>query len=200
MQALASWANAMPSILSGATVFGAIVELSARRCVKAIGRYACGSSLVELVITLVVVGVLSAAAVSSIDASTKHNVTIEADQLRRALSHLQLIALNQGSRLKLTVSSTGYAVCAAATVTCNSAVAITDPATGSPFSRTLTNGASFVSGTGDYYFDSLGRPVVASTGATLLSTTTTLSINGVGRATAATVTVLPITGFAQTAY
>ena len=159
-----------------------------------------GATLVELVITLVVIGVLSAVAVANIDASAKHSVTVQADEFRRALSHLQLIAISQGSRLKLTVTSSGYSVCTAATSTCNAAGAITDTSTGSPFSKSLTDGALFTSGTGDYYFDGLGRPVAAATGATLVSTTSSFALNGVGRATAVTVTVLPITGFAQTAY
>ena len=163
-------------------------------------RHSEGVTLVELVITLVVIGVLSAVAVTNINASAKHSVTVQADEFRRALSHLQLMAISQGSRLKLTVTSSNYSVCLAATSPCNAAGAITDTATGNPFSQTLTDGASFTSGTGDYYFDGLGRPVTAATGTSLVSTTSSFALNGVGRATAVTVTVLPITGFAQTAY
>jgi hypothetical protein len=70
---------------------------------------------------------------------------------------------------------------------------------------TLTDGVRFLTGTGtsgpgNYYFDSLGRPVSTATTAALVTGTTTFSLNGVGRATAVDVTVLPITGFAQTNY
>ena len=163
-------------------------------------KLASGFSLIELTIVLVIVGILSAVAVTNIDTRAKHSATVQADEFRRALSHLQLLTISQGSRLKLTVTSSGYSVCAAATSPCNAAGAITDTATGSPFSDTLTDGVSFISGTGDYFFDSLGRPVAAATGATLVTTSSTFSLNGVGRATAVSVTVLPITGFAQTAY
>ena len=159
-----------------------------------------GATLIELVITMVVVGILSAVVVANLDASAKHSVTTQADEFRRALSHLQLLAMNQGSRLKLSVTSSAYSVCAAATSPCNASSAITDTATGNAFSTTLVDGASFISGTGDYFFDSLGRPVTAATGASLITATSTFALNGVGRATAVTVTVLPITGFAQTAY
>ena len=163
-------------------------------------RHCLGTTLIELIVTMVVVGILSAVVVANLDASAKHSATTQADEFRRALSHLQLLALNQGSRLKLSVTSSDYSVCAAVTTPCNASGAITDTATGNPFSTTLVDGASFISGTGDYYFDSLGRPVTAATGSSLISTTSTFALNGVGRTTAVTVTVLPITGFAQTAY
>ena len=173
---------------------------SSRRRALLLNKHAAGATIVELVITMVVVGILSAVVVANLDASAKHSVTTQADEFRRALSHLQLLAMNQGSRLKLSVTSSAYSVCAATTTPCNAAGAITDAATGSAFSTTLVDGASFISGTGDYYFDSLGRPVTTATGSSLVSTTSTFALNGVGRATAVTVTVLPITGFAQTAY
>jgi prepilin-type N-terminal cleavage/methylation domain-containing protein len=163
-------------------------------------RYESGVTLIELVITLVVIGVLSAVAVANIDARAKHSVTVQADEFRRALSHLQLMAISQGNRLKLTVTSSGYSVCSAVTTPCNAAGAMTDSATGSAFSVALSDGVSFVSGIGDYYFDNLGRPATAATGAGLVTATSSFGLNGVGRATAVTVTVLPITGFAQTAY
>ena len=163
-------------------------------------RRSGGFSFIELIVTLVMMGVVSAVAVINIRAQDQHSATVQADQFRRNLSHLQLLAISQGARLKLTVASTGYSVCLAATATCNAANSINDPATGSGFSVTLTDSVSFTVGTGDYYFHSLGRPVTAETGAALITGTTTFSLNGVGRATAVDVTVLPITGFAQTNY
>lgn len=164
-------------------------------------RKSCGGfTLVELVITIIVMGILSAVVLTNIGAKAQHSVTAQADEFRRALSHMQLLAISQGVRLKLSVVAAGYSVCTALTATCDAASAINDPATGAPFSVALTDGAAFTSGTGNYYFDSLGRPVSAATGAALVTGTTSFSLNGVGRATDVTVAVLPITGFAQTAY
>jgi len=163
-----------------------------------------GFTLIEFVIAIALIGIMSAVVLINLNTRNQHSVTTQADEFRRALSHMQLLAISQGARLKLTVTSTNYSVCAAATVTCNAASAILDPTMDNPasagrFSVALTDGASFTLGTGDYYFDSLGRPVAAAAGTTLKPGTTTFKLNGVGRATDVTVTVLPITGFAQTA-
>jgi prepilin-type N-terminal cleavage/methylation domain-containing protein len=163
-------------------------------------KHCGGFSLIELVVVIVMTGVLSAVAVISINAKAQHSATVQADQFRRDLSHLQLLAISQANRLKLTVASTGYSVCLAATVTCNLANAIANPATGAAFSVLLTDGVGFTGGTGDYYFDSLGRPVAGATGVALVADPILFSVNGVGRTTAVDITVLPITGFAQTDY
>lgn len=153
-----------------------------------------------MVIVIVIMGVLAAVATTTISAKAQHSVTLQADQFRRDISHLQMLAISQATRLKLTVTTTGYAVCEAATATCDAAGAITDPATGQPFSITLTDGAQFTGGTDSYYFDSMGRPASADTGSTLVSSTTDFTLNGVGRATAVKVEVTPVTGFAKTTY
>lgn len=170
---------------------------------KFAGNRARGFTLIELVIVIVILGILSAVVVTNIGAKAQHGVTTQADEFRRNLSHAQLLAISQGARLKLTVELGSYSVCLAATVTCNPTIgAIIDPATGLPFSVTLVDDAAFIAGAGpgDYYFDSLGRPVADSTTATLRTTTSTFKLNGAGRATEVTVTVLPITGFAQVVY
>lgn len=165
-----------------------------------------GFTLIELVIVIVAIGILSATAMIGIGARAQHSVTAQADQFRRALSHLQLLAISQGGRLQLKVEAGSYTVCDAAKLTCAWATkdddALADPATGEKFSIRLDDGAQFttIPGTGTYYFDSLGRPVQASTGAALVVGPTTFKLNGVGRTPAVTVTVLPITGFAQTTY
>lgn len=168
-----------------------------------------GFSLVELVIVIVVLGILSAVVITNIGAKTQHSVTTQADQFRRNLSHLQLLAISQGARLKLVVTPAtlptpdSYSVCLADVVTCDSSTALPDdPVSGGRFSVNLTDGVKFTDPAvaTPYYFDSLGRPVQDATGSALVSGTTTFKLNGVGRATPVTVTVLPITGFAQTNY
>ena len=145
-------------------------------------------------------GLMAAVATTTISAKAQHSVTVQADQFRRDISHLQMLAISQSRRLKLTVSATGYAVCAAATATCNAAGAISDPMTGQAFSVTLADGVQFTGGTGNYWFDSMGRPATAASGVALAGAVTNFTLNGVGRATAVTVAVTPVTGFARTTY
>lgn len=169
------------------------------------GFHSHGFSLVELIIVIVVLGILAATVVLSLGAKAQHSVTTQADQFRRNLSHLQLLAISQGVRLMLTVETNGYSVCNAVPVTANCNLAnptnaIDDPATGAKFSVALKDGVQFTSGTGSYYFDTLGRPVQAATGSLLVAGDTPFNLNGVSRPTAVTVTVLPITGFARTNY
>jgi len=165
-----------------------------------LGNLGRGFTLIELVIMIVLIGILSAVGVLNFNATGQHSVTVQADQLRRDLSHLQLLTISGRGRLRLTVTANSYSICAAATVTCNAARAIVDKSTGESFSTTLTDGATFISGSGNYYFDSLGRPVTNATSSTLLTTTSRFQLNGVSRNNPVTVSVLPITGFAQTSY
>lgn len=162
-----------------------------------------GFTVVELVITMVLIGILSAVVANRIGAKGQHSVNVQADLLRRNLSHLQLLAISESVRLNLTVVSGGYTVSSCSASDCTGTV--TDPATGAAFSVNVTanddgsaSGVTFTGGIGSYYFDSLGRPVSAATGATLLTGPSTFQLSGSGRAV--TVTVQPITGFASTSY
>ena len=164
------------------------------------GNPARGFTLIELVIMVVIIGTLSAVLVLNFNSQNMHSVTVQADELRRDLSHLQLLAISGQGRLQLTVTANSYAICAATVTTCNAASAIIDTSTGASFSTTLTDGATFTSGSGNYYFDSLGRPVTNATSGALLPSTSSFQLNGVSRDKPVTVTVLPITGFAKTVY
>lgn len=154
-----------------------------------------GFTLVELVIIIVVTGILAAVIVVNFSVKSQHSAVTQADELRRNLSRIQLLAISQGARLKLTVTSTGYSVTSCPTSACTGAVA--DQATGLPFTvGPLDDGVTITSGTGDYFFDSLGRPVLAATDATLSPAyTNPLTVNGNGNCI--DVTVLPVTGFAS---
>lgn len=151
-----------------------------------------GFTIVEFVIVMLIIGILSTVVALQFSAQGKHSVTVQADQFRRDLSHLQLIAISQSKRLKLSTASGGYTAAVCTTSACGATTALTDPVTGVPFSVTLTDGVALApAGTLD--FDSLGRP---QTGGSLVTATQTYTFSVTGRSVS--VTVLPITGFAQT--
>lgn len=170
-------------------------------------RKSSGFTLMELVITIVIISIMTAVVLMNIGAKAQHGVTTEADMFRRDLSHLQLLAISQGVRLQMTVTSGGYTVTSCSTINSgngNCTGAFTDPATGVGFSVTLTDAhfttGTGISGPGNYWLDSLGRPVSAATGATLLSNATVFKLSDGSSSRCVTVTVRPITGFATTDY
>lgn len=158
-----------------------------------------GFTLVELVIVMVLIGILSTTVVTSINAQAQHSVTTQADTLRRNLSHIQLLAISQSTRLRLTVASNGasYTVSACTTPSCSTTTAFTDPATGLNFSVALTNGVTLSPAGNTLDFDSLGRP---QSGGSLISANPARTYTLCGSGRNVTVSVLPITGFAQTSY
>jgi prepilin-type N-terminal cleavage/methylation domain-containing protein len=156
-----------------------------------------GFTLIELVITMVMMGILSAVVVTDISARAQHSVTTQADQFRRNLSHLQLLAISRGARLRLTVAAGGasYSVATCATSACTTRSALVDPETGVNFSVVLTDSVTLSPAGNILDFDSLGRP---QSGGSLITATRSYTLTGSGRN--ASVTVLPVTGFAQTSY
>ena len=155
-----------------------------------------GFTLIELVITMVMMGILSAVVVTDISARAQHSVTTQADQFRRNLSHLQLLAISRGARLRLTVAAggAGYSVATCATSACTTRSALVDPETGANFSVVL-DGVTLSPAGNILDFDSLGRP---QSGGSLITATRSYTLTGSGRSVS--VTVLPVTGFAQTSY
>lgn len=154
-----------------------------------------GFTLVELIIAIILIGILSAIVITNISAKAQHSVITQADELRRNLSHIQLLAISQGKRLQLSVNLGGYTVYECPDTACtNPSIVTTDPATGQPFVVTLTDGVAFTSDS-TLDFDNLGRP---QSGGSLITATRSFTLSGSGRNVS--VTVLPITGFAQTAY
>ena len=163
-----------------------------------------GFSLLELAAVLAVVSILAAVVFLRLDALTERGATVRADELRRNLAHVQQLALGWGVSLRLTVvAANSYSVtCRTASPNCGAgAVGDTavDPATGDPFTVTLTDSVTLgpVGNTVD--FDSLGRPREPTTGILSASNPArTYTLTGGSRT--ATVTLLPITGFAATSY
>lgn len=74
---------------------------------------------------------------------------------------------------------------------------LVDPATGLNFSVALTDGVTLSPANDTLDFDSLGRP---QSGGSLIATIPARSYTLIGSGRSVSVTVLPITGFAQTIY
>lgn len=158
-----------------------------------------GFTLIEFIAVTLMIGILSAAVMTSMQAGFRQSVTTQADQFRRNLSHIQLLAISRGSRLRLTVNAAGtnYTVVSCDTSACSTTSAVTDPATGRNFSMNLSDGVTLSPTSNTLDFDSLGRP---QAGGSLITTVParTYTLSGNGRSVQ--VTLLPITGFAQTTY
>ena len=140
-----------------------------------------GFTLLELVTVLLLLAILST---SVFLRWSPGSVTLnaQADQLAATLRHAQALALAQGRGLGLTIqSANAYAI------TDGTAV-ITDPQ-GVRQAFTLANGAT-LSGN-DLRFDSLGRPIDASSNLIATARSWTLGADG----STATVRVEPVTGF-----
>ena len=141
---------------------------------------------------MVVIGILSAAAAIWLTARTAHSATVQADQFRRNLSHIQLLAISTGARLRLTVASDSYTVTSCPTPSCSPTNPVTDPASGQNFSVSLTDGVTLSGTTLD--FDSLGRPQLNGN---WITSNTTYTLSGSG--TCVDISVRPLTGFASAA-
>jgi MSHA pilin protein MshC len=156
-----------------------------------------GLTLVELVLVMVLISGVSAVVVTQISSYTKHKALVQADQLRRDVAHMQLLAISQSARMRLTVSGgSSYSVTyqACPTGTCTVGNTVTDPATAQAFTVTASTNVTISPTTATLEFDSLGRPL--SSGA-LSTASQNLVVTGASRS--ATVTVAPLTGFATLA-
>ncbi len=149
-----------------------------------------GFTVVELVVVLVIAAVLAAVAAPRWNA-TGATAPYQGELLGRSIRHMQVLAMTWGHTLLLTPVSGGYSVsCASgASPPCNSGAPVVDPASGAPFSVSLSYGVT-LAGT-PLYLDSLGRPVSAA--GALLATNSVYTLS-TGTQTWS-VTVAPITGF-----
>ncbi len=154
-----------------------------------------GFSLMELVITLVIVTTLGVV-VMTVYRPTDVTVRYQAEELRAAIRHTQMLAMAWGVTLRLRATANSYSVTCdtSTTAPCPGSVstAITDPATGNPLSVTLGTGLALAAPATDLRVDALGRPRDASA---LLSLDSTYAVSASGGPTS-TVTVKPLTGFA----
>jgi prepilin-type N-terminal cleavage/methylation domain-containing protein len=172
-------------------------------------RYRCrsakGMTFVELIIVIVVVSILGAVVVVSLSSKSTYAVATQADQMRRDISHLQILATSWRVPLRLTTAYDSGVAQYYYKVTCQAAQSGTpcanatpgttvpvDPATGLTFQIYLTDGVSLTQPT-TLDFDSVGRP---SSGSNLVTTDQDyqLSLSG----TTVHVYVRAITGYAET--
>lgn len=146
-----------------------------------------GFTAIELVVTLVIIGMLAAYVVPRLDMGGT-SAAAETERLARDLRHVQEMAMTEGLTLALQPAGAGYAVVNSGGTT------VTDPATHQPFQVTLKNGVTLSGAT--VRFDSMGRPVTAA--GTLAGAAASLALSGGSHSD--TVTVSPVTGFVSVTY
>lgn len=124
-----------------------------------------GFTIIELLMVLVVVGVLSAYAIMKSASPANATLPSQAEKLAVDFRHMQLLAITSSRVLCFQASDNSYKVTQG--LSCPATPVVNDPATGAPLSFTLQQGVVFSSATAKLVIDSLGRPVVVSTGALL---------------------------------
>jgi prepilin-type N-terminal cleavage/methylation domain-containing protein len=154
-----------------------------------------GFTLVEMLVVMLVLSVL-AVTVGMRWNDTSTILPYQAELMARNLRHAQLLAMTWGQNLQVVVvTPTNYmvrCVVASATVPCNGAGPVMDPASSSgTFNVVLSNNAS-ITGPALLAFDRLGRPVNPATSALLAVTNSYILSDGTVTWTAR---VSPITGF-----
>ena len=136
-----------------------------------------GFTLIEIMATLILLGVLAVGAVSVLPGSNVSLVT-EADRLSSHLRYAQIRAQADTYQWRLWFedSTTTYKIGPVVVPGAGFGLGDIIPGTGGARERTLTNGVTTVSGT-TIHFDSWGRPV-SDAGALLPEQTITLSRAG----------------------
>lgn len=159
-----------------------------------------GFTLLELVLVLTIISILSATAVISTRSTSQRAAVEAADKLRRDVAHIQALGMSYALSLRLTAAADGSGY----NVTCRSiatfspcttlGASLIDPATGSAFSITFTDGVTISASSATLDFDSMGRPIA---GTALLTANPAVTYTLTGSGTTAIVHVRPLTGFAE---
>lgn len=162
--------------------------------------YRDGFTLIEMIVVLSIIGVLAVSVMVQMNATSARAAVNQADQLRRDLSHIQMLALSWGVTLRLSTAADGKSY----SVTCRGTNAYTpcttldmvptDPATGRSFSVILTDNVLIAPTSNLVDFDSLGRP---TSGGVIITTNPARTYTLSGNGASATVTLRPVTGFAE---
>jgi MSHA pilin protein MshC len=156
-----------------------------------------GFTIVEIVMTLVIVGVLSVVAAPRFFSTITYQRQVYYDEVLNSIRYARTLAVASGTHIQVSLTSTSIMLqrrteggtCTTGTVFTN----ITDPAMRStsyvktaPGTITLSSSANW-----PIYFDGLGRAFRASN-CTLLSPNATVTVSGGN-----TITILGETGFTQ---
>ncbi|MGE5650578.1 Tfp pilus assembly protein FimT/FimU [Noviherbaspirillum sp. UKPF54] len=162
--------------------------------------YREGFTLIEMIVVMSIISILAATMVVQMSATSARAAINQADQLRRNLSHIQMLALGWGVTLRLSTAADGKSY----SVTCRGTNANTpcttigtvpaDPATGQSFTVILTDNVLIAPTSNTVDFDSLGRP---TSGGALIATNPVRTYTLTGNGASATVTLQPVTGFAE---
>jgi len=100
-----------------------------------------GFTLIELVMILVLIGIIVAVVVPRLGNVTSTKAGAFVDKLRADVRYAQDLAMTRNTRTRVNFTATTYAVVSSTTSTCSAFVAVTDPATGGPFTVTINTGA-----------------------------------------------------------
>lgn len=155
-------------------------------------------TLIELAIVIIVIAIISGVAASKLSSTSSITAGHQAELVANHIRQVQSLAISWGCKMKFNISATSYNVTAnadystsAKSTTCgNGASVIKNPADRSTFTITLENGVQFAA-TGSLYFDILGRPTDAAGTPTSVTSSYTLSGDGVSYQ----ISVSPVSGF-----
>lgn len=149
-------------------------------------RSIAGFTLLELVFTVVILGVLSKVAMMKLVTPATMTLPTQAQSLADLIRRAQSLAVVRGQRMSVSVATSGangrVVVACAASAPCSTDTGLT-----------VSQGA-VVGNTGTLYFNSLGQPVNSAGAALASDTSFTLSYQTGENTATYTVTVAAITG------
>lgn len=143
-----------------------------------------GFTIIEIIALLMIIGVLSAVAISRVSATDTYSLTSEVETLKAHLRFAQARALSDDVSWGISLTTNSY------TLLKNGATAPYNLPNENSATHTLQNGASITSGTVSIAFDKWGRPIDSL--GNPVTTNIPITISG-----SHTITVTKNTGFIQ---